>query len=258
MQTFYTDRHGLLHRLNPLTKLVGALALLMLAFLSPWIWLPGALLLGVVLPLSLLGRVTVPFLRAFLRIFGVVGLLLILLQTVFYPYGDTVLFEIWFLDATLEGLRRGVLLATRLGVLVGAFTLMLLTTHPSMLMRDLARRGLPNAIVYIVASAFQIAPQIEARASRIIDAQRARGLDTEGSLRRRAAALLPLVGPLVFSSLAEVEERTIAIEARAFSAPTSKTTIVDVPDTVAERVLRWLLLLLIVAAIIARLWLLFA
>lgn len=255
MQTFYIDRDGILHRLNPLTKLVGALALLMLAFLSPWLWLPTALLLGAVLPLSFVGRVAGPFLRVFLRIFGVVGLLLVLLQTVFYPYGDTVLFEIWFLDGTLEGLRRGLLLATRLGVLVGAFTLMLLTTHPSMLMRDLARRGLPNAIVYIVASAFQIAPQIEARASRIVDAQRARGLETEGSLLRRVRALVPLVGPLVFSSLAEVEERTIAIEARAFSAPSTKTTIVDVPDTSAERALRWLLLVLILVAIIARLWL---
>ena len=258
MQTFYVERDSLLHRLNPLTKLVGALALLMFAFLSPWIWLPAALLLMVVLPLSVVGRVARSFLRSFLRIFGVVGLLLIVLQTLFYPYGETTLFEIWFVEATLEGLQRGFLLATRLGVLVGAFTLMLLTTHPGTLMRDLARRGLPNAIVYIVASAFQIAPQVEARASKIVDAQRARGLETEGSLRRRIGALLPLVGPLVFSSLSDVEERTIAIEARAFTAPGPKSTLFEVPDTAAERVLRWGLLLLIVAAIVARLWLSFA
>ena len=257
MNTFYVPRDSLLHRLNPLTKLVGALALLVVAFLSPWVLLPAALLIAVLLPLSVAGRVATPFLRAFLRIFGVVGLLLIILQTLFYPYGETILFQIWFLEATLEGLRRGFLLATRLGVLVGAFTLMLLSTHPSMLMRDLARRGLPNGIVYIIASAFQIAPQIEARASKIVDAQRARGLETEGSLRRRIGALLPLVGPLVFSSLADVEERTIAIEARAFSAPTPKSTLVAVPDTSAERALRWILLLLIVAAIVARLWLSF-
>ena len=258
MQTFYVERESSLHRLNPLTKLVGALALMALAFLSPWLWLPTALLLAVVLPLSVIGRVARPFLRAFLRIFAIVGLLLIVLQTLFYPYGEIILFDVWFVEATLEGLRRGYLLVTRLGVLVGAFTLMLLTTHPGMLMRDLARRGLPGAIVYIVGSAFQIAPQIEARANRIVDAQRARGLETEGGLRRRIGALLPLAAPLVFSSLADVEERAIAIEARAFTAPGPKSTLFEAPDTAAERVLRWALLLLIVAAVIVRLWLSFA
>lgn len=258
METFYVERASLLHRLNPLTKLMGALALLLLAFLSPWYWLPTALLLAIVVPMSFAGRVAGPFLRAIGRIFGVVGLLLIALQTLFYPYGQTILFDIWFIEATLEGLQRGYLLATRLGVLVSAFTLMLLTTHPSMLMRDLAQRGLPGAVVYIIISAFQIAPEVEARAAKILDAQRARGLETEGGLRRRIGALLPLVGPLVFSSLAEVEERTIAIEARAFSTPGAKTTLVEVPDTTAERGVRWGLLLLILLAVSFRLWLSFA
>lgn len=257
METFYVDRPSPLHSLNPLTKLMGTLTLVLLAFLLPWFWLPTAFFLLIVLPLSFVGRVAPDFLRAVARIFGTVGLLLVILQTLFYPYGDTILFQVWFLEGTLEGLRRGYLLASRLGVLVGAFTLMLLTTHPSTLMRDLSRRGLPAAIAYIVTSAFQIAPQIEARASRIIDAQRARGLETEGGLRRRIGALLPLVAPLVFSSLADVEERTIAIEARAFSAPGRKTTLVEIPDSGWERILRWLGLLLIIAALVARLWLSF-
>lgn len=258
METFYVERDSLLHCLNPLTKVMGALALLLSAFLSPWYWLPTALLLTVIVPLSFAGRVAAPFLRAVGRIFGIVGLLLIVLQTLFYPYGQTILFDVWFLEATLEGLQRGYLLATRLGVLVSAFTLMLLTTHPSTLMRDLARRGLPAAVVYIIISAFQIAPEVEARASRILGAQRARGLETEGGLRHRIGALLPLVGPLIFSSLAEVEERTIAIEARAFSTPGPKTALVEVPDTAVERGLRWGLLLLILAVASIRLWLLFA
>lgn len=258
METFYVDRASPLHRLNPLTKLIGALTLSLLAFLSPWFWLPAVLFLLFVVPFSLLGRVGWPFLRAVGRIFGTVGLLLVVLQTAFYPYGETLLFNLWFIEATLEGFLRGFLLATRLGVLVGAFTLMLLTTHPSSLMRDLARRGMPAAIAYILTSAFQIVPQIEARASKIIDAQRARGLETEGSLRRRIGALLPLVGPLVFGSLAEVEERTIAIEARAFTAPGRKTTLVEIPDTSWERVLRRALLALTVLAVTARLWLSFS
>lgn len=257
METFYVDRASPLHDLNPLTKLTWALVLVMLAFLWSWFWLPTLLFLLVILPMSVVGRVTPQFLRAVGRIFGTVGLLLILLQTLFYPYGDTILFRVWFLEGTLEGLRHGYILASRLGVLVGAFTLMLLTTHPSTLMRDLTRRGLPGAIAYIITSAFQIAPEVEARASRIIDAQRARGLETEGGPRQRVRALLPLVAPLVFSSLAEVEERTIAIEARAFSTPGPKTSLVEIPDHGWERVVRWFGLFTVIVAIVARLWYLF-
>ena len=57
------------------------------------------------------------------------------------------------------------------------------------------------------------------RASVIAGAQRARGLDTEGSVRARLRGVLPLVGPVILSSLTEVEERSLALEVRAFGRP---------------------------------------
>jgi energy-coupling factor transport system permease protein len=50
---------------------------------------------------------------------------------------------------------------------------------------------------------------------------------------------LALAGPLVIGALLDVEERTLALEARAFNAPTPKTSLFDVPDTALDRVLRW-------------------
>jgi energy-coupling factor transport system permease protein len=44
---------------------------------------------------------------------------------------------------------------------------------------------------------------------------------------------------MVFGSLGEVEERTIALEARAFSAPVRRTAMRALPDSSTQRVLRW-------------------
>jgi energy-coupling factor transport system permease protein len=143
----------------------------------------------------------------------------------------------------------------RVLVMVSAFTLMLLTTHPSELMSDLTRRGLPGQFAYVIISTLQILPQMQAKAQTIISAQRSRGLDTESSFLKRAGAVVPLVGPLVFGSLAEVEERAIAIEARGFTSKKAKTSLHEIPDTRLDQFLRWALTLLIILSIALKLWL---
>jgi ABC-type multidrug transport system fused ATPase/permease subunit len=128
--------------------------------------------------------------------------------------------------------------AMRIIVMVSAFTLFLLTTHPSELMSDLTRRGLPGQFAYVIISTLQILPQMIAKSQTIISAQRSRGLDTESSFLKRAGALVPLIGPLVFGSLVEVEERAIAIEARGFTSKHAKTSLHEIPDTPFDKSLR--------------------
>jgi energy-coupling factor transport system permease protein len=91
------------------------------------------------------------------------------------------------------------------------------------------------------------------RAATISESQRARGLVTEGSLRARIRGLLPIVGPVIITSLTDVEERSLALESRAFSRPGRRQLLWAMPDTTWERVVRWALLLALVALIAARL-----
>jgi energy-coupling factor transport system permease protein len=51
--------------------------------------------------------------------------------------------------------------------------------------------------------------------------------------------VVPLAGPLIISALSEVEERTMALEARAFSAPGRRTTLRQLPDSTSQRFVRW-------------------
>lgn len=253
--TFYIDRPSFLHRLNPLTKVSLVFTFIIVAFLGPGFWLPSALILVGILPLSFLGQIQVEYFQTTRRLLlPVVGFLFVM-QSFFHPDEGRILLKLWFLDITLGSVKFAFLTASRIFVMISSFILLLLTTHPSVLMSDLTRRGLSGTFAYVVTSTLQILPQMRAKANTIIDAQRSRGLDTEGGYRQRIRALLPLVGPLVFGSLVEVEERAIAIEARAFTATVPKTFLHEIPDTRLDKTLRWVFQVTILAALGSNLWL---
>ena len=253
--SFYVKQASALHRLNPLTKLTLVLGLVLISFLSPWYWTPHILLILVVFPLSFLGKVARQFFRAFLRLILPAAGFLFLMQAFFQPIGDQAIFKFWFLEITRESLMFAFRNATRISVMVSSFTLFLLTTHPSELMSDLTRRGLPPQFAYVIISTLQILPQMQAKAQTIIAAQRSRGLETQGNFFRRVGSLGPLVGPLVFGSLVEVEERAIAIEARGFTSTHPKTSLYDIPDTTFDRAFRWILIALVIITFVLKLWL---
>jgi len=253
--SFYTKRDSSLHKLNPLTKLTLAFSLVLISFISPWYWTPHVLLLLILIPLSFLGKVSGEFLRALFRLILPAAGFLFLMQAFFQPIGSSIIFKIWFLDITKESLIFAFRNAMRIAIMVSSFTLFLLTTHPSELMSELTRRGLPGQFAYVIISTLQIIPQMQAKAQTIIAAQRSRGLDTQSGFLKRVGSLIPLVGPLVFGSLVEVEERAIAIEARGFTSTREKTFLYDIPDTNLDRALRWMLILLVIASLALRIWL---
>ena len=253
--SLYIERDSPLHRLNPLTKLTFTFSLILIGFLGPGYWLATLIFIFVLLPVSFWGRISTEFIRTTFRLILPLAAFLFGMQSLFYPGGETVLFSVWIFSVKLEGIQFAYLTASRIMTMVGSFLVLLLSTHPSTLMTALSQRGLPASLTYIIVSTLQIIPQMQAKANTIIDAQRSRGLETEGSIRRRVGALLPLVAPLVFGSLVDVEERAIAIEARGFKANCPKTSLVEVKDTSAQMALRIGLAILTLLAIGAGLWL---
>jgi energy-coupling factor transport system permease protein len=248
---FYQHRESPVHRLNPLTKLALAASLVVLAFAVPLPWWPLALFVVVLLPSVWTAGVQRRFGVLVLKFVGPFLVTIFVVQGLFFPQGEDVLARWGPLTVKAAGLAFAAETATRLLVLIGAFLFLLLTTHPGALMNAMVQRGMAPNISYVVSATLQIIPTFRSRARNILQAQRARGLETEGSLPRRMRALLPLVGPLVLGSLTDVDERAIAMEARAFGAPARRTSLVRIPDSAAQRVARWALAVLAVAAIVA-------
>jgi len=216
-------------------------------------WMAPALILPIFV-MGFIGKVQKQYLNVIAKLILPTITFMFIMQSVFLPDGPTILFSIWRFDVSLETVRSAFLTVSRIFVMISSFTLLLLTTHPSELMSDLTRRGLPGQFAYVIISTLQILPQMQAKAQTIINAQRSRGLDTQSSFIRRAGSLIPLVGPLVFGSLVEVEERAIAIEARGFTSTHAKTSLHDVPDTSVDKAIRWLLVALVIFTLILKLW----
>lgn len=176
----------------------------------------------------------------------------VILVSVFTRAGTTVLFEIGPFDATLEGVEFAAQTLVRLLAISTAIGLFVLTTDPRALVLDLERRGVSPRFAFVAVATIEAVPTLVDRAATISESQRARGLDTEGSIRARLRGLIPIVGPVIITSLTDVEERSLALESRAFSRPGRRHLLWSMPDTTPERVLRWLLLAALVGLIALR------
>ena len=120
-------------------------------------------------------------------------------------------------------------------------------------MLDLERRGLSPRFAFVALATLEAVPAMVERASVIASAQRARGLDTEGSFRARLRGVLPLVGPVILSSLTEVEERSLALEVRAFGRPGRRELLWHSPDDTIQLAARVVMLAALLGLIVGRL-----
>ncbi|GAB7023033.1 energy-coupling factor transporter transmembrane component T family protein [Salidesulfovibrio brasiliensis] len=252
--TFYIDRKSFLHSRNPLTKLTVTLTLMTAGFASPWPWAPFAMFFAFILPLAIIGRVATPFLKALAAMYLPFAFFLFLIHGFFHPASDDELLRIWIFSVQESALLYAAKTAGQVLVMLSSCVLLFLTTHPGRLMQDLQRRGLHWSIPYIVCSTLQILPLIRQRVRTILEAQQSRGLDTGGSLMARFKSLLPLVGPLFYGIMLDVEDRALALESRAVMRKGSRSFLVEIPDPAGERVFRYCCLTIMVGMIGLRTW----
>jgi energy-coupling factor transport system permease protein len=176
---------------------------------------------------------------------------IVLINTFIYPGATDVITTVGPFSPTWTGLTVALQAMLRVVAFALSVAVLALTTPTDDLLADLERRGLGRRGVFIVGAAIATVPRMIERAGEIIDAQRARGLDTQGSPWRRIRGVVPLAGPMITGALGEVEERTMALEARAFSAPGRRTVIRLLPDTRDQRLLRWGVAVIVVVALVA-------
>ena len=105
---------------------------------------------------------------------------------------------------------------------------------------------------FVAAATIEAVPTLVERAATISESQRARGLDTEGSLLKRLRGVLPLAGPVLLGSIAEIEERTMALEARGFTRPGRRTLLWHPPDSPRQALARWLMVAAVPALLLSR------
>jgi energy-coupling factor transport system permease protein len=257
-QTFFLDRASGWHTLHPLTKLAVAFTLIVTAFSVRWDFISVALFVCVLVPLAVWAKIWREVLRTTFTVILPLAVSLALVQGFFYPGAQDVLAQLGPFALKREGLEFAFVIGTRLVLIASVGLLVVYATHPADLALALVNAGAPHALAYIVVTAIQLLPEMQARAEGILNAQQARGLETQGNLRVRVAAFLPLLAPLVYGALENVQERALALDARAFRAPRQKTSWRELRDSRAQRLARGVLLivsvLLVLFSLQAVLW----
>ena len=223
-----------------------------LAVLAGGLLGPALLALVAVVVPAVVARILPRLLRTALLLTLPIAISVLLVNLFFFPGGRDILFQVGAITATAEGLGFALETLARIGAISGAITLFYLTTPPGDLVLDLERRGVSPRIAFVALASVQTVPALVERAATITAAQRARGLDTEGSLWRRLRGVLPLAGPVLLGSITEVEERTMALESRGFTRPGRRTLLWWPADSARQRLARWLLVLAVPALVLAR------
>lgn len=237
---------GFYHSVNPSTKLAIAALEVGASFLLPG-WAPAAVLAAVIAIAAGARRLRGLVLLA-LAASPIVGSIL-LVNLFLLPGAADPILRLGPLAPTWSGLSFGMQTVVRLFAFSSAIALVYLTTPVDDMLADLARRGLGRRAVFVIGAAVETVPRTIDRAAQIVDAQRARGLDTEGPFWRRARGVVPLAAPVILGALTEVELRTMALEARAFSAPVRQTLLRIPADGPVDRAMRWAAVVALLALI---------
>ena len=245
--SIYVEQDTYLTRLHPFAKLTYILAAVSVPLIAGSLWM-FMVSIGVSLCLLAGGKIAA-------RVFPLIAFSFTIIATVFLIHGlfnranQNVLFAL----GPLQFYREGIWYAAGIGLnilnMLLAFSVFVLSTKPAELVDDLEQIGFPPRFGYMISSVFQIIPQMMGTMNTIMDAQRSRGMEMEGNLFVRAKAFIPLIVPVVSSSLINTRERAIALEVRGFDSKEKKTFLTDGKMGRGDRLFMAAMVLFIVCAV---------
>ena len=218
------------HRLDPRTKILLTIAMIVAVFLVKTMVGYG-LILGFMYLVSKLSNIPFKMLRKGVKPLKFI-LILTFLLNLFFSTGTTMLVEWGFLKISYEGLSQAIHYSLRLVFLVLGTSLMTLTTSPialsdgiEMLLSPLKVIKFPaHELAMMMSIALRFIPTLMEEADKIMKAQMARGADFEsGNLLARAKAMVPLLVPLFVSAFRRAGDLAMAMESRCYHGGENRT-----------------------------------
>ena len=208
----YLQGDSWIHKLDPRTKLIGTFVFVLVIFLANN-WVTYGLLIGYTLIALLLSKIPLGFFWKGIKPLIWVILFTVALQILFTSGGD-VYFQWGLIQVTSEGIINAVFIFLRFVLIISFSTLLTLTTAPLQLTDAIAA---VHEVALMLSIALRFVPTLMDEAQKIMNAQRARGVDFgEGNLFEQMKAIIPILIPLFVSSLNRAEDLATAMEARGY------------------------------------------
>lgn len=218
------------HRLDPRTKLVLTMALIIIVFFCQNIF---SLLLMIlfVAAINIVSRIPLKIVLKGIKPIVIIVIFTAILNLLYTEEGR-VLAEFWVIKVTDKGIETAVFMAIRIVLLIISSSLMTYTTSPTQLTDALERLLSPlnlikvpvHSIAMMMTIALRFIPTLIEEIERIMNAQKARGADMEnGNLIKRAKALVPVLIPLFISSFRRAGDLAFAMECRCYDGDNGRT-----------------------------------
>ena len=226
-----------------MTKILAIFSLGLGTLIFPNSWLGIVIIIGLFF-VAAMAKMLVPFAKMIFG-FGIpITVMLMFIQGCYSPKNETVIFDLGFAKFCEEGALYALKIITTLLVFLGTFYIMNKTTYTGKLVAALTASGLNPKAGYLVLASLNVVPQMQRRMSVI-------QVETGGSLSGRIKAFIPLLGPVVMSSLTDAQERGMTLETRGFGIKNVKqTTYVEVTKSQADKILKVLLITFFVVVLI--------
>ena len=219
----YIPGNSIVHRLDPRSKLVAMILLIMIVFWAnnPITNLILFVVTGIFVALS---EVPLSFFIKGLRSMFFLIAFTTLFQLFFISGGD-VLFEMGFIKITSQGIEQAGIIFCRFVLIIFFSTLLTLTTMPlslatavESLLGPLKRFKVPvHEIGLMLSMSLRFVPTLMDDTIRIMNAQKARGVDFgEGNIIQKVKAMIPILIPLFATSLKRADSLATAMEARGY------------------------------------------
>ena len=228
----YYPAESLVHKMDARVKILAVIAYIVAVFLVQSFQFMGFLAcLTFVIIATAFSRV--PFLKVLRSVKGILFFIILsaVLQLFFNSNGNPVL--VWkFIYITDQGLLNAGFIVARITLIVLGASLLTLTTSPVELADGIESLLYPlkfikfpvHEFALIMSIALRFIPTLLDETDRIIKAQKARGANFDsGNIFKKAAALIPVLIPLLISSFRRADELADAMDSRCYSGSKVRT-----------------------------------
>ena len=227
----YYPADSYLHKADPRIKIIIALVFIITSFVCKNIIGFAGLLVYTFL-LILISKIPVKtVLRSIRPIIIIMAFTMFI--NVFLTKGDNLLFSWKFINIYEEGLYNAAFMLARIiSLIIGASILITYTTTPialtdaiESLLSPLKKIKVPvHDFAMMMTIALRFIPTLIDETEKIMAAQKARGADfANGSLIKRAKALIPVLIPLFVSAFRRADELATAMECRCYRGGEGRT-----------------------------------
>jgi len=220
----YIPLSSVIHNLDPRTKLVIMISLILSAIVIPThLYLGFTILIVITLFLFALAKIPAKTLIGFAKLLITTALILFLIQVLVFPSLTTESLHILFWIITYEGIIYGIQTIARFLVIMFSFFLFLSTTAIDKFTIALQKVGFPRTWAFVFSTAMNFLSVLSREWKTVLEAQTSRGLSFKGNIFKKLNAYLKVLGPVFTNAIVKSSDIAMAFECRALDFKRPRT-----------------------------------